>query len=216
MAGQRFGRRRSYPFVLDDPPSRWIPFRKPSKGTLVAVFALIALLALMALSAWAGVGGSISGTVTDPSGAVVVAATVTVTNTATGIQQTLTTDVKGFYSFPTLPVGRYELEVTSGSFRPYQRTGIVLDANSALTIDVVLAVGDRRDVVTVAENELHVETTSTQNGEVITGAQMTSVPLNGRSFTDLLSLQPGVAPVTSITSDTVQDVARASFLPPAT
>ena len=68
-------------------------------------------------------------------------------------------------------------------------------------------------VVTVVENQLHVETTSTQMGEVITGAQMTAVPLNGRSFTDLLALQPGVAPVTTITSDTVQDVGASALSP---
>ena len=172
------------------------------------------LLPWLALSAWAGVGGSISGTVTDPSGAVVPKATVTATNTDTGIRQTVATDDKGFYSFPSLPIGHYDLEITSAAFRPYRRTGIVIDANSALTVDAVLEVGERSDVVTVVENQLHVETTSTQMGEVITGAQMTAVPLNGRSFTDLLALQPGVAPVTSITSDTVQDVG-ASVLSPS-
>ncbi len=86
--------------------------------------------------------------------------------------------------------------------------------NSALNIDAALQVGEASDVATVVENQLHVETTSTQMGEIITGAQMTAVPLNGRSYTDLLALQPGVAPVTSITSDTVQDVG-ASVLSPS-
>ena len=69
-------------------------------------------------------------------------------------------------------------------------------------------------MATVVENQLGVETTSTQAGEVITGRQMTVVPLNGRSFTDLLALQPGVAPMSSVTSDTVQDVG-ASVLSPS-
>jgi Carboxypeptidase regulatory-like domain len=209
MAGIRFVRHHLY-ISLSEYPLR---FRKPSKTTLVVFFALLALLALLALSAWAGVGGSISGTVTDSSVAVVAKASVTATNTDTGIQQTVATDDKGFYSFPSLPVGHYDLQITSASFRPYRRTGIVINANSALTIDAALQVGDRQDVVTVAENELHVETTSTQNGEVITAAQMTAVPLNGRSFTDLLALQPGVAPVSSITSDTVQDVGASALSP---
>ena len=81
---------------------------------------------------WAGVGGSIAGTVRDPSGAVIPKATVTATNTATGIRQTAATDDKGFYSFPSLPIGHYDLEITSTAFRPYRRTGIVLDANSCL------------------------------------------------------------------------------------
>ena len=155
-----------------------------------------------------------AGTVTDASGGVVPQATVTATNTDTGIRQTVATDHKGFYSFASLPIGRYDLEIaTHAGFEPYRRTGIVLDANGALTIDAILEVGERSDVVTVIENQLHVETSSTQMGEVITGAQITAVPLNGRSFTDLLALQPGVAPVTSITSDTVQDVGASALSP---
>ena len=150
---------------------------------------------------------------TDASGGVVAKATVTATNTDTGINQSVATDDKGFYSFPDLPVGHYDLEVASGGFRPYRRTGIAIDANSALTIDAALQVGERSDVVTVVENRVRVETTSTQMGEVITSAQMTSVPLNGRSFTDLLALQPGVAPVTTITSDMVQDVGASALSP---
>jgi hypothetical protein len=162
----------------------------------------------------AGTGGSVSGTVTDASGAAVVKAIVTVKNLDTGISQTASTDAKGFYSFPSLAVGRYDLEVSSAAFRPYRRTDITVDANSALTIDAALTVGEKTDAVTVIENQLHVETTSTQNGQVITATQMTTVPLNGRSYTDLLTLQPGVAPATSITSDTVQDVG-ASVLSPS-
>ena len=78
---------------------------------------------------------------------------------------------------------------------------------------LVLEVGDRSDAVTVAESQLEVETTSTQVGEVITSQRMTAVPLNGRSFTDLLSLQPGVAPATSLTPDTVQDVGASALSP---
>ena len=132
-------------------------------------------------------GGRVSGTVTDPSGAVVAKATVRATNTDTGIQQTAATDNKGFYSFPSLSIGHYDLEITSAAFRPYRRTGIIVDVNSALTVDAALHVGQASDVATVVENQLHVETTSTQMGEIITGAQMTAVPLNGRSYTDLLA-----------------------------
>jgi hypothetical protein len=163
---------------------------------------------------WCGVGGSITGTVTDQSGAVVPKASVSATSVETGIQQTVLTGVNGVYVFPSLPIGHYSLEVASPSFRAYRKTGIVLDANSALKIDIVLQLGEHSDAVVVAEDQLQVELTNTQNGEVITAAQMTAVPLNGRSFTDLLALQPGVAPVTSITSDTVQDVG-ASVLSPS-
>src|SRR5277367_1867717 len=168
------------------------------------ILSLFAVLFLFSLAAIAGVGGRISGTVRDSSGAVVPKASVSITNADTGVRHVLTTDDNGAYTFLDVQVGRYNLEVSAAGFRPYQRTGITLDANSALTIDAVLEVGGRSDAVTVVDNQLHVDTTNTQIGEVITGTQMTAVPLNGRSYTDLLALQPGVAPVTSITSDTVQ------------
>jgi hypothetical protein len=175
--------------------------------------ALLAALFMLAFGARAGVGGRISGTVKDASGAVVTRATVSITNSDTGVRQVLASDDNGAYAFLNVPVGRYLLEVTADGFRPYQRTGIIIDANSALTIDAVLAVGGRSDAVTVIDNQLHVDTASTQIGEVITATQMTAVPLNGRSYTDLLALQPGVAPVTSLTADTVQDVGASALSP---
>ncbi len=89
----------------------------------------------------AAVGGSISGTVKDPSGAVVPKATVTATNTDTGVRQVVTTNDAGVYSFPSLPVGHYELDITVAGFRPYRRAGITVDVNSALLVDAVLEVG---------------------------------------------------------------------------
>ncbi len=182
---------------------------RPALGALLLAFVIVSAPAISA-----SVTGRISGTVTDQSGAPVFKVNVTVIDTQTGIQQTVATDDRGFYSFPSLPVGHYVLEISSSSFRPYRRTAIVLDANSALTIDVVLLLGTRADAVEVVENQVAVETSTTQNGEVITAAEMTAVPLNGRSFTDLLTLQPGVAPLTSIKSNTVQDVG-ASVLEPS-
>jgi hypothetical protein len=181
-------------------------------GSRKFLFATLPMLLTMA--AGASVGGSVSGTVKDASGAVVVKARVTIANTNTGVRQVVSTDTKGFYSFPNLPIGHYDLEVVSPNFGPYRRTNIVIDANSAATVDAILKPGTRSDLVTVTEDQVHVETTSTQMGEVITSTQMVVVPLDGRSYTDLLALQPGVAPVTSITSDTVQDVG-ASVLSPS-
>jgi Carboxypeptidase regulatory-like domain len=173
-----------------------------------------AILMFAAVNSWAGAGGSVSGTVRDESNAVVPGASVNATDVETGVQHQAATNGQGFYSFPNLPIGHYSIAIQKTGFKPYQRTGVTLDADSALTVDAVLNVGETSDVITVEENQTQVETTSTQIGEVITGARMTAVPLNGRSFTDLLSLQPGVAPMTSITSDTVQDVG-ASVLSPS-
>src|SRR5271170_3909389 len=119
---------------------------------LTAAF-LVAFLMLFAASSWAGVGGSISGTVTDASGALVAKASVTATNTATGVQQAVATDPKGFYSFPSLSIGHYDIEVASAGFRPYRRTEIVINANSALVIDATLQVGEVSNAVTVIDNE---------------------------------------------------------------
>jgi hypothetical protein len=162
---------------------------------------------------WASVGGSISGTIKDSSGAVINGAVVTVTNGDTGSKQSMKSSTSGAYNFTILPVGHYRLEVNHPGFSPYRRIGILVDVNSALVVDAVLQVGETADTVTVSDSAVHVDTTSTQMGELITAATMTAVPLNGRSYTDLLALQPGVAPVSSISSATVQDVGASAFAP---
>jgi hypothetical protein len=163
--------------------------------------------------AWASVGGSISGTIKDPTGAVIAGAVVTVTNTDSGAKHTVESNASGAYTFTILSVGHYYVEVEYPGFRPYRRVGVVVDVNSALVIDAVLVLGQASDTVTVSDSAVHVDTTSTQMGELITGASMRAVPLNGRSYTDLLALQPGVAPATSISSATVQDVGASAFSP---
>jgi hypothetical protein len=129
------------------------------------------------------------------------------------VKQTIATDGRGFYAFQSLPVGRYDVEVDASGFKPLRRTGVAIDINSKVVVDASLAIGERTETVTVSESAAHVETADTQMGEVITGKQMTAVPLNGRSYTDLLALQSGVAPVTSLTSDTTQDVGVSAFSP---
>jgi Carboxypeptidase regulatory-like domain len=183
------------------------------ESVVLAMVAFFAAL-MLCVPVSASVGGSISGTVKDTSGSVVPGATVAVREIDTGLLYHTRTDHNGDFTFPVLAVGSYELDVQTAGFRSYQRKGIRLDTNAALTFDVTLAVGDVAQTIHVNDNTLHVETSSTQMGEVISGRQMTAVPLNGRSYTDLLSLQPGVAPATSITSSTVQDVG-ATILDPS-
>ena len=162
---------------------------------------------------WAGVGGDISGIVADSSGAVTPHAKVTAINTATGVRTTVATDDQGFYSMTGLLVGQYDVLVESVGFKPYRRTGIVIDTNSKIRVDAALVVGDAADSVNVSEGAMHVETTSTQMGEVITGAHMTAVPLNGRSYTDLLSLQAGVVPLSTVVPGSIADVGASAFSP---
>ncbi len=174
----------------------------------VFIFALV-----FAVCAWAGVAGSIHGTVKDATGAVFAKAVVTATDTNTGIRTTVTTDNKGSYTFPLLPAGRYEIEIDHPGFKPYRRAGIVVDADSALIVDATLEVGTRADSVVVQEAAVHAETSDTQMGEIIAATQIEAVPLNGRSYTDLLALQPGVVPATSLTSNTQQDVGVSALSP---
>src|ERR1700674_3513082 len=144
--------------------------------------------------AWASITGSISGVVTDQNGGVVVGARVTAIETQTGVRSEITTDSQGFYNFPALSVGKYDVEVQSSGFKVYRQSGLVIDVNSALRVDVRLQVGEVSEKVTVMSEAVHVETESTQNGQVINGAKIFAIPLNGRSYTDLLSSQPGVVP----------------------
>ncbi len=161
----------------------------------------------------AGTGGSVSGTVKDASGAVVPDATVRADNLDTGVQVRGATNGRGFYSFPELPVGRYTIAIEKAGFRRYQRAAITVDTNHALTVDAVLDVGAEGNAVTVIDTAVHAETSETQMGEVISGKKMAAVPLNGRSYTDLLALQPGVVPTTSLTSNTQQDVGVSALSP---
>jgi hypothetical protein len=119
----------------------------------------------------------------------------------------------GAYSFPSLPVGHYDVDITAAGFKPYRRANITVDVNGALLVDVVLDLGESSETVTVNASVVQTETTSTQLGDVITATNVAAMPLNGRSYTDLLALQPGVAPATTITSLTVQGLGQSVFSP---
>jgi hypothetical protein len=155
-------------------------------------FLVAALVLLVCSQVFAGVTASISGTVKDPSGASIAGASVTATNTETGISQSQTTNGQGFYSFQSLPLGKYTIDVQEKGFKAYRQRDLTLDVNSALLVDVTLPVGQTTEKVEVAADALHVETIASQMGEVIEGKEMTDVPLVKRSYTDLLALQPGV------------------------
>lgn len=163
----------------------------------IASCILLTLLLLVVRPALASVTGSISGVVSDPGGAVIPGVQVMAVCRDTGVTTSVTTDAAGFYSLPGLPVCTYDLRFSHTGFGATMQDGLVLRVNDVLKIDVTLLVGDVQQKVTVEAAAVHVETTSTQMGEVITGTQMTAVPLVTRSYTDLLALQPGVAPTSS-------------------
>jgi hypothetical protein len=172
-------------------------------------FAILAFVIFASAFGSASITGSISGVVTDKSGAVISGASVVAIDSQTGVKTVAKTDAKGFYNLPALAIGTYDLEIGQVGFKTFRTTGLVIDANSALRADASLEVGTINEKIEVSSDVVHVETQSTQMGEVIEGTKMTSVPLNGRSFIDLLALQPGVSPyqcTSSNCNDTTQGV----------
>src|SRR5580693_3404263 len=152
--------------------------RKPSFRILgVPLFMGIAMIFVCAQLAWCTATGSISGVVRDPNDAAVPGCEVVALNTGTGIKRTVSTNAQGFYLFEALPLGAYEVEVNKAGFKRYRETGLVMNVNSALVVDARLEVGEIRQQVSVSSAAVHVDTTSTQMGEVITGATMSAVPL---------------------------------------
>src|SRR5438105_5037144 len=124
-------------------------------------------------STWAAVTGRIAGTVTDPSAAVIPGAVITVTNTAQGIKTKAVADTKGDYSFPSLPVGTYDILFEANGFRSEKRVGLVIDANAAVEQNVALQLAESSEEITVTDAipEVHVEAASTQLGEVVSGKE---------------------------------------------
>ncbi len=167
------------------------------ESLLIAIFLIVYPLAR------AGTTGSLTGTITDQTGSVIPGAKLTVTNTAQGIQRMGLSDSKGSYTFPSLPVGQYRLHVEAAGFKPASRTTLNIDLDSALQVDMTLELAEKIEEVIVTESPLHVETAGTQVGEVVTGRSMTAVALNGRSFTDLLALQPGIVPTSTQQPDSI-------------
>jgi len=160
---------------------------------------LVSLAALAGISlARADVTGAILGTVADPSGGVIVAARVSLRNQNTGLARAASTDQNGNYQFLQVPVGQdYVVEVEASGFQKGVQSGIGLQVNQSFRADFQLQVGTAAQSVEVSAAMMQVETTSTQLGDVIDSQKMTTLPLNGRSYIDLLGLQAGVVPVTS-------------------
>jgi hypothetical protein len=159
------------------------------------LYHLSLLLALAVVPVWSQqTGGSILGIVTDQSQAVLPGILVTATEMDTGVITKVQTDATGQYRFLALPVGRYRIEVTASGFQRYITTNVVLTVNEQRRVDVAMQVGSLSQQIEVTANPMQVETTNTQMGQVVDDKKILTLPLNGRSFVDLLGLQAGVAP----------------------
>jgi Carboxypeptidase regulatory-like domain len=166
------------------------------KSFFAPAFVFVSMLLLPGML-FADVTGAISGVVHDPSQAAVKGVRIRITNTQTNLSLDTTTADDGSYRFLALPVGTYNLSAAITGFQQYNSTGIVLQVNDQLRIDITLKVGSINEQITIQANAAQVETESTQLGDVIDSKKMLALPLNGRSYLDLLGLQAGVAPTTA-------------------
>jgi len=160
------------------------------------VVVVTAVILMLASAAWASESPSISGTIVDSTGAAIPGATIVLRNLASGKRDTSVSDGNGSYSF-SAPSGRYEIQVTSTGFKVFRQGPIQIADGIALKLDAALSVDSASTVVEVSADAPALDLSNTQVGETLSANKMSSVPLNGRSFTDLLATQPGVVPASS-------------------
>ena len=161
---------------------------------------LVALVAGLSLAnvdlAGQQITGSIQGTVLDPTGAVVRSASVIAKQTETGLTRAAVTDHQGAYVLIELPIGHYELEVHAQGFQQYLQQGISLDVNETATISIRLKLGADTQQVEVMANAALVQSTVSSLGQTVMEHEILDLPLDGRNFSQLGLLQPGVVPLT--------------------
>jgi Carboxypeptidase regulatory-like domain len=167
------------------------------RSRTIFVYLIVLITLIGSRSVRADVTGSILGVVRDRSQAVVAGARIVAVNAQTNFSKETTSDADGAYHLLALPAGVYKVTATAPGFRPYAATDVTLQVNDQFRLDITLDVGSVTETVDVAANAVRVETESTQLGDVVDSKKMLSLPLNGRSYLDLLGLQAGVVPVTS-------------------
>lgn len=157
-------------------------------------FAISFLLVVLAASARAQFDtATVLGTVTDPSGAVVAHSSVVLRNTATAVEQTAVTDDRGEYRFVDIPIGVYELRVTTRGFQTAEAR-FELTVGAHQRVDVQLKVATASTTVTTTAEAAQLETDSSEHGQVVAAREIVSLPLNGREYSQLVELSTGVIP----------------------
>src|SRR6267143_4912322 len=170
-----------------------------NRNNRVASTLLLVLAIILSPPLRADVTGSILGVVRDSTQGVVAGAHIVATNVHTNFKQETVSSADGSFRILALPAGVYKLLVTAPGFRTFTETGIEVKVNDKLHFDVTLNVGSVQEQVEIVANAVQVQTESTQLGDVIDSKKMLALPLNGRSYIDLLGLQAGVAPATAET-----------------
>jgi hypothetical protein len=160
------------------------------RARIILAFALLTAVSLSAQT----FRGTILGTITDPSGAVVAGASVTVKNAGTGLERTTQTSADGSYALPELPIGTYTVTVTLAGFQTFQANGVTLDVATERRVDAAMKTGQVSTKVEVSGDLLPmVETTTNDLGGVLTAQVVQDLPVNGRDYTKLIYMNPGVA-----------------------
>src|SRR3982075_2335577 len=159
-----------------------------------ALSAVLILSILFSIPTRAQVAGAtLSGTITDPSGSVVGQADLTVKNVATGVTTKVTTNADGFYTASNLLPGEYSVTIAAPGFTTEERTGILLTVGAQQVFDLALHVaGASKEMIIVTAEVPAIQLTSSDIGAVVNATTVRELPLNGRSWTDLAQLQPGV------------------------
>ena len=165
---------------------------------LVVVLCCLAVLDPSALYAQNVSSGTIAGAVTDPSNAAVADATVTLTDAATNIPRTTTTNEAGRYVFANVPSGTYALTVNKAGFRAAKITSQAVTVGSSLTLNVSLEIGATTQTVEVTATNADLQTMNATVGNTVTGIALNSLPSIGRDVSTFVTLQPGVAPDGSV------------------
>ena len=170
--------------------------RSPHCATLLPLLTLAALILLHAgrVSAQQA-AASINGVVSDPSGAAVAGATITLMALDTNVVRTATSNAAGIYAFVNIPPARYALEVAKEGFASASQSDFEVFVNQTATYDFHLAVGTKRDTITVDARDPDVVSSTAELGTVLGERAVNDLPLNGRNFTQLLPLTPGVSPI---------------------
>jgi len=140
-------------------------------------------------------GGTLSGTITDPSGAAVPEAKVDIKNMATGVSRTVTTNAEGLYSAANLLPGEYEVSVSATGFNTGVKSGITINVGSQPVFNLALQIGTVSNTVDVTTDAPTIQLTSSDIGATVSATTVRELPLNGRSWTDLAALQPGVSTI---------------------
>ncbi len=157
-----------------------------------SVWGLLALLLPLWLSGQSTGTGTITGFVTDPTQAMVPGVTITVTDLATGLHRSTVTNESGVYVVPALPAGTYQVKATISGFKTYIQSGVIVNAESRVTVSIKLEVGQVVESVSVTEAAPLVSTETGEVSTLVSGTQVLELALNGRNFTQFLALGPGV------------------------